>query len=56
VTYITPDRCGVPAENALMKEERLWKERGQETLAIIHLNIDGYLFSAEWKAKGDWKE
>lgn len=43
-------------QKALMKEEQLWKERGKETLAIIPLNLDGRLFSPEWRAKKDWKE
>jgi hypothetical protein len=40
-------------EKALMKEERLSKERGQETLAIIPLNLDGHIFKPDWT---DWKQ
>jgi len=32
---------------ALTKEQRLWKERGKETLAIIPIDLDGFLF--EWE-------
>ncbi|MCW3107097.1 MAG: pipB2 2 [Segetibacter sp.] len=34
-------------DKALQKEEDLWRERGQKTLSIIPLNLDGYLF--EWE-------
>jgi len=40
-------------QKALMKEERLWKERGKEVLAIIPLNLDGQLFDPKWE---DWKK
>ncbi len=40
-------------EKALMKEEQLSKERGNEILAIIPLNLDGYMFRPAWK---DWKQ
>ncbi len=36
-----------------MKEEQLSKERGKEILAIIPLNLDGYMFEPAWK---DWKQ
>lgn len=35
---------------AFAKEQQLWKERGRETLAIIPLNLDGYLFSPDWRS------
>jgi hypothetical protein len=35
---------------AFAKEQQLWKQRGRETLAIIPLNLDGYLFSPEWQS------
>lgn len=35
---------------AFDKEQKLWRERGEEILAVIPLNIDGYLFSSEWKS------
>lgn len=38
---------------ALKKEERLWKERKKQVLAIIPLNLDGYMFDAQWQ---DWKK
>jgi hypothetical protein len=38
---------------ALMKEERLSKERGEDVLAIIPLNLDGFMFKPDWQ---DWKK
>jgi hypothetical protein len=38
---------------ALKKEEQLWKERGKQVLAIIPLNLDGYVFDPQWQ---DWKK
>jgi hypothetical protein len=40
-------------QKALMKEERLSKERGCDTLAIIPLNLDGFMFREDWQ---DWKK
>lgn len=38
---------------ALQKEEALWKKRGKQVLAIIPLNLDGYILKADWT---DWKK
>jgi uncharacterized protein YjbI with pentapeptide repeats len=38
---------------ALKREEQLWKERGKQVLAIIPLNLDGYMFEPQWQ---DWKK
>ena len=38
---------------ALKKEELLWKERGRQVLAIIPLNLDGFIFDPNWQ---DWKK
>ncbi len=36
-------------EKALQIEEQLWKDRGERTLKIIPLNLDGYLFDG-WES------
>lgn len=39
--------------SVLSKEQRLWKERGKESLVLMPLNLDGYLFSGKWTS--GWK-
>ena len=39
--------------SALEKEQRLTKERGAKVMVIIPLNLDGYLFSDDWRS--GWK-
>jgi hypothetical protein len=40
--------------SAISKEQLLWKEKGKESLVIIPLNLDGYLFSNRWNS--GWKD
>lgn len=35
---------------AFNKEQRLWKQRGRKTLVLIPLDLDGYMFSPEWRS------
>jgi hypothetical protein len=37
-------------EAALAKERDLMKRRGRRVLAVIPLDLDGYLFSGEWQS------
>lgn len=35
---------------AFNKEQRLMRERGRKTLSLIPLDLDGFMFSGEWKS------
>ncbi len=39
--------------SVIAKEQELWKKMGEESLVLIPLNLDGFMFSNTWKS--DWK-
>lgn len=39
--------------SVISKEQRLWKKTRRETLVLIPLNLDGFMFSDEWQS--GWK-
>ena len=43
----------VAINSVISKEQRLWKDTGQETLVLIPINLDGFMFSDEWQS--GWK-
>lgn len=40
--------------SAITKEQKFWKDLGVEFLTLIPLNLDGYLFSNDWR--NGWKD
>jgi TIR domain len=36
--------------SVIIKEQALWKQTGEETLALIPLNLDGFMFTDVWKS------
>lgn len=39
--------------SVIAKEQRLWKQTGKETLVLIPLNLDGFMFADTWES--GWK-
>jgi hypothetical protein len=37
-------------ETSFAKERQLMKERGRKTLSLVPLDLDGYVFSVDWKS------
>lgn len=39
--------------SVIAKEQALWRKTGEETLVLVPLNLDGFMFTDSWKSS--WK-